>query len=166
MEKIITSSVLSFPKVLKFLAKLPTKIVTLCDQGEAIIVGGAFRSIFSGEEPNDVDIFIKNRQTFLDIVKEFGATLDEQTNGAQCRAGEVFLDIQWTLGFPLIDVVNLSDLTIAQVAYSQRNLFYNENFFSHVRDKKFSLTNNILDPKRTKERIKKYQGYGFTYLAE
>lgn len=163
MEKIIISSVLSFPKILIFLERLPTPMLCLCNEGKAIIVGGAFRSLFSGEEPKDIDFFIQDREEFLGLVKEFGAVLDAQGNGAQCQINGLIFDLQWTLDYPLMDVLLFSDLSIAQVGYTKNQLFYNEDFFSHVKERKFSLLKQTLNLQKTEARIKKYQGYGFTY---
>lgn len=161
MEKIISSSVSSFPKVLELLERLPKEIVNLCDAGEAIIVGGAFRSIFSNENPNDIDIFIKDRNTFLDIVKKFGAVLDEESSGARCLFNGLKFDFQWTYGYQLNQVLDLSDITISQIGYIKKLLFFNEDFFSQIEVKEFSLTGLSLNPEKTKERICKYEEYGF-----
>lgn len=166
MEEIIQSSVLFFPKVVELLSKLPKDIIDLCDEGQAIIAGGAFRSIFSNENPNDVDIFIEDKNIFLDIVRKFDAKLDEESSGAQIRINDLLLDIQWTLGYPLMEVVLLSDITIAQIGYTKKFLFYNENFFSHIDTKTFLLTGISLDPEKTEARGKKYEGYGFRPLKK
>lgn len=147
-----------------------------------IIAGGCFKSIFSGEQLHDIDMFFRTSEDFYRAVSYFKEHTDEYTPGYENKNVVSFIHTKTNLRIECIrkifgtpeEILNQFDFTITKFAYEIEaepvdegeweytdTILYHESFFEHLTMKRLVVDEDMPYPLSTFNRTYKYAKSGF-----
>jgi hypothetical protein len=142
-------------------------IFDLFKPGEVIIAGGAFTKVFTGQRPNDIDLFFKTEELALAAVtliksKNLKVTFENDwvTNfkykGQKCQIVKKYFAPS------LETIIDQFDFTVCKFAYDGKDIAYNKRFFKDLAKSRLVIDGVLLKPLNTLKRSYKYISRGFT----
>lgn len=165
--------------LLKELKAIPN-LMDLLINNDVLLCGGALTSVFSSNEINDYDLYFKNKKSFDKVnvffvnagytpVFESSCAITYSLSGnykspfinSTLKIQLVKLDEYSNLSAK--EIIDMFDFTVCQAAYSfkEDSFIINENFLSHLLEKKLVFNTKALYPIVSIFRIKKYEKRGY-----
>jgi hypothetical protein len=155
----------------KFQEFVNTKIFRIRSERQTLCVaGGACRSFVTGEEPTDYDLFLIGADGSGELKFDVLSELDEKYKRIfTCPEGLLH---SWQADFGKIQLItpveygslytlfDSFDFELCRFAYDGSNLYYTQDAWDDVTNKKLTLL-NVSYPLATMNRIYKYQSYGY-----
>lgn len=147
-----------------------------------IIAGGCFKSVFSGEELHDIDMFFRSSEDFHQAVSYFKEHKDDYVPGYENKNVVSFIHTKSKLRVECIrkifgtpeKILNQFDFTITKFAYEIEaepvdedewkytdTILYHEDFFEHLTMKRLVVDEAMPYPVSTFNRTYKYARSGF-----
>lgn len=146
------------------------------------IAGGAFKYIFEGKKPKDVDIYFTGMKEYSQAVAKLSGTdgwrviyQSEKVDGFQAPDGQRVELIKSMFDTPKSALTRF-DFTITKFAYwigldddkepSGAHVLYHRDFFQHLTMKRLVIDSYPSFPLDTYNRAFRYAGYGFRPCRE
>jgi hypothetical protein len=142
-------------------------VFSIFKKGEVVIAGGAFTKVFTGQKPNDIDLFFKTEEAALaatHLIKSlnYKITFENEwvTNfkvkGQKCQIVKKYYAPS------LETIIDQFDFTICKFAYDGVDIAYNKRFFKDLAKSRLVIDGLLVKPLNTLKRSYKYIGRGFT----
>lgn len=137
-----------------------------------MVAGGVFTSLFTKQEINDLDCYVRNKQDLINFLKdcedEGGCFINSITDKSMTIIGLVGLPpVQLIYSLPadnLQEVFKYFDFTINMAGYDFKDdsFVYHEDFFSGISQKRLSFNKDTAFPLISAMRVNKYKDRGYS----
>lgn len=143
--------------------------VELFKKYNAFVAGGAITSIFTNNEINDIDVYVRNEDDLLGLIEELfdycGDKVLSSTKKSTLFAYEELLIqvIHFKCFETVEDIFDSFDFTSVMGAYDFKNdkFCFHDDFMKHNSQKIIKFNSNTAYPLISALRIQKYEGKGY-----
>lgn len=148
------------------------------ENNSGIIAGGCFKNIFTNTKIKDIDIFFRNNDDFMTVLKQFNKLKNleqiydngnvvgykDKVNGITVELVRKFFSDSPE------DVIGKFDFTITKAAFYSKPDGYvficHDKFFEHLLLKRLVVDDKMVNPVNTFNRTYRYTRYGYNLCIE